>query len=126
MNLNTIEAKAFVPAADMATSRAFYLALGFEIPWTSDELAYVRHGRTSFLLQAFNEPDFIRNFQMHLLVENLDDWHARVLGSGVARQFGVKVGDPADQPWGMRDFTLFDPAGVLWRIAQNLPAPTPD
>jgi uncharacterized glyoxalase superfamily protein PhnB len=24
-------------------------------------------------------------------------------------------------PWGMRDFTLFDPSGVLWRVAQNVP-----
>lgn len=123
MNLATIEAKAFVPAVDLALSSAFYRALGFEIPWASDDLAYVRHGDSSFLLQAFDEPAFIRNFQMHLLVQNVDDWHARVLASGVAAQFGVSVGDPVDQPWAMRDFTLFDPAGVLWRIAQNLPAP---
>jgi uncharacterized glyoxalase superfamily protein PhnB len=24
------------------------------------------------------------------------------------------------QPWRMRDFTLHDPSGVLWRIAQNV------
>ena len=29
--------------------------------------------------------------------------------------------DPEDQPWAMRDFTLFDPSGVLWRVAQNTP-----
>jgi len=29
----------------------------------------------------------------------------------------VAVGEPTDQPWGMRDFTLFDPGGVLWRVA---------
>jgi uncharacterized glyoxalase superfamily protein PhnB len=28
---------------------------------------------------------------------------------------------PQDQPWAMRDFTLFDPSGVLWRVAQNIP-----
>jgi uncharacterized glyoxalase superfamily protein PhnB len=31
------------------------------------------------------------------------------------------MGSPEDQSWAMRDFTLFDPSGVLWRIAQNLP-----
>jgi len=31
--------------------------------------------------------------------------------------FGVAVGEPTDQPWGMRDLTLFDPGGVLWRVA---------
>jgi uncharacterized glyoxalase superfamily protein PhnB len=28
---------------------------------------------------------------------------------------------PADRPWGMRDFVIVDPTGVLWRIAQNIP-----
>lgn len=121
MNLAAAEIKAFVPAADLALSKAFYAALGFEIPWSSEDLAYVRLGETSFLLQAFDEPGFSKNFQMHLLVENVDDWHVHVLRSGVASRFGVKVGAPQDQPWAMRDFTLFDPSGVLWRVAQNIP-----
>ena len=121
MNLNAVEIKAFVPASDFERSKQFYLALGFEIPWSSEDLAYVHYGETSFLLQAFNEPTFIKNFQMHMLVENVDDWHAQVLASGVSVRFGVKVGDPQDQPWAMRDFTLFDPSGVLWRVAQNIP-----
>jgi hypothetical protein len=121
LNLAAVEIKAFVPAADFALSKEFYVALGFKIPWSSEDLAYVRHGETSFLLQAFNEPGFIKNYQMHLLVENVDDWHAQVLSSGVAARFGVKVGTLQDQPWAMRDFTLFDPSGVLWRVAQNIP-----
>jgi hypothetical protein len=28
-----------------------------------------------------------------------------------------------NQPWAMRDFTQYDPSGVLWRITQNLPRP---
>ena len=83
MNLTAVEIKAFVPASDFELSKQFYLALGFEIPWSSEDLAYVRHGETSFLLQAFNEPTFIKNFQMHMLVENVDDWHGQVLASGV-------------------------------------------
>jgi uncharacterized glyoxalase superfamily protein PhnB len=72
-------------------------------------------------LQAFDEPEFIKNFQMHPLVENVDDWHSHVVASGVASRYGVKLGNPQDQPWAMRDFTLFDPSGVLWRVAQNIP-----
>jgi hypothetical protein len=123
MNLEAVEIKAFVPAAEFGVSKQFYLDLGFEIPWSSDGLAYVRHGATSFLLQAFDEPGFASNYQMHMLVENADDWHAHVVSSGVARRYGVRVGTPEDQPWAMRDFTLFDPSGVLWRIAHNLPRP---
>ena len=121
MKLATIEIKAFVPASDFSLSKAFYVDLGFEIPWSSEDLAYIRHGETSFLLQAFNEPEFIKNYQMHLLVENVDDWHARVVASGVAARYGVEIGEPEDQPWAMRDFTLSDPSGVLWRVAQNIP-----
>ena len=124
MNLAAVEIKAFVPARDFAVSKAFYLALGFEVPWSSDELAYVRHGETSFLLQKFYVPEHAGNFMMHLLVENVDDWHRHVLASGVIETFGVRVEAPRDQPWGMRDFPLVDPGGVLWRVAQNIPART--
>lgn len=120
MNLSAVEIKAFVPAKDFELSKQFYMALGFEVPWSSDDLAYVRHGNTSFLLQAFAHPDFIKNYQMHLLVENVDDWHAHLVAEGVAERFKVDIGTPQDQPWAMRDFTLFDPSGVLWRIAQNI------
>jgi catechol 2,3-dioxygenase-like lactoylglutathione lyase family enzyme len=120
MTLSTVEIKAFVPAADFAVSKQFYIDLGFEIPWSDDDLAYVRHGDTSFLLQNFNEPAFIKNYQMHLLVEDVDAWHQQVLASGVAAKYKVRVGEPENQPWAMRDFVLFDPSGVLWRVAQSI------
>jgi catechol 2,3-dioxygenase-like lactoylglutathione lyase family enzyme len=119
VSLATVEIKAFVPALDLERSKAFYLALGFEIPWSSEDLAYVRFGCTSFLLQAFNHPRFVSDFQMHLLVENVADWYAHVLASGIVERFGVRVEAPQDQLWAMRDFPLFDPSGVLWRVAQN-------
>ena len=56
---------------------------------------------------------------MHLLVENVDAWHERA--KAVAQRFNVMVGAPENQPWAMRDFTLYDPSRVLWRIAQNIP-----
>lgn len=121
MNLTAVEAKPFVPASDFERAKEFYLAVGFEIPWSSEDLAYVRFGPTAFLLQAFDEPEFIHNFQMHLLVENVDDWHSHLRAIGIEERFEVRMGEPQDQPWAMRDFTLFDPSGVLWRIAQNLP-----
>lgn len=33
---------------------------------------------------------------------------------------------PAEQPWGMVDFVLTDPSGVMWRIAHNLPPLGPE
>lgn len=120
MNLAAVEIKAFVPARDLAHSLAFYRELGFEVPFSSDELAYVRHGESSFLLQQGTGPRQARNVMMHLLVENVGDWHRHVLASGVAHTPGVHVGALLEQPWRMKEFLLTDPAGVVWRIAQNI------
>jgi catechol 2,3-dioxygenase-like lactoylglutathione lyase family enzyme len=119
MNLACIEIKAFVPARDFALSLEFYQALGFKLASVFDGIAYLHCGESSFLLQDFYLKELADNFQMHLLVENVADWHGKALD--VARRFDVKVGEPEDQPWAMRDFVLFDPSGVLWRIAQNIP-----
>ncbi|KRA53914.1 glyoxalase [Pseudoxanthomonas sp. Root65] len=121
MNLDTIEMKAFVPAKDLAESIAFYEALGFEAIRESDELAYLRHGSTAFLLSRFYLREHAENFVMHLLVENADDWHRNVEASGVVARFSVRLSTPDDRPWGIRDFTLIDPTGVLWRIGHVLP-----
>jgi uncharacterized glyoxalase superfamily protein PhnB len=115
--LAVTEIKAFVPAKDFALSIAFYEALGFTLASADDGIAYFHFGDSSFLLQDFFVQAHTNNFQMHLLVENVDAWHAQA--KPVAARFGVKIGEPEDQPWRMRDFTLFDPSGVLWRIGQN-------
>ena len=117
--LTTIAAKAYVPAKDFALSKQFYQDLGFEVVWSTDDLAYVRSGISSFLLQNFYNPEHAGNFMMHLLVENVDAWWQHVEARGLTAKYGVKAEPPADRPWGMRDFVLVDPTGVLWRIAQN-------
>ena len=118
-NLSAVEVKAFVPARDFALSMQFYEALGFTRASVFDGIAYFHCGNSSFLLQDFFVREHADNFQMHLLVENVDDWHRKAMG--VAATFDVKIGRPEVQPWAMRDFSLFDPSGVLWRIAQNIP-----
>jgi len=119
-NMTTIEAKAFVPAKDFTLAKQFYQDLGFELAWSSDDLAYVRHGRSSFLLQNFYNPEYAGNFMMHLLVEDVEAWWRHVRGAGIAAKYGVTVEPPADRPWGIRDFVVVDPTGVLWRIGQNI------
>ena len=42
-NLNSVELKTLVPAKDFARSRDFYQAPGFSMPWSDDNLAYLRH-----------------------------------------------------------------------------------
>jgi len=73
-NMATVEIKAFVPARDFGLSKRFYQDLGFTLAWSDDDLAYFRHGNSSFLLQNFFNEEAARNFMMHLLVEDLDAW----------------------------------------------------
>jgi catechol 2,3-dioxygenase-like lactoylglutathione lyase family enzyme len=120
-NMAVIEVKAFVPARDFALSKQFYEDLGFELAWASEDLAYFRHGDASFLLQDFYHPDHAGNFMMHLLVEDVEAWWRHVKAKALAAKYAVKAEPPEDRPWGLRDFVLVDPTGVLWRIGQNIP-----
>lgn len=119
-NLKTVEIKAFVPAKDHALSKRFYADLGFTMASDSDGIAYFHHGETSFLLQDFHVQALAENLQMHLLVEDVDAWRAAVDTADLAARYGVSVTPVETRPWRMRDFVLFDPSGVMWRIAQNV------
>jgi catechol 2,3-dioxygenase-like lactoylglutathione lyase family enzyme len=122
-NLRTVEIKAFVPARDMELSLRFYRDLGFEVPWSSDELAYLHAGDCSFLLQKFYVPDHAANFMMHLLVADVEAWWRRVESQRLPERYGVRASPPGDRPWGIRDFVLTDPTGVMWRIGRNIGGP---
>jgi catechol 2,3-dioxygenase-like lactoylglutathione lyase family enzyme len=121
-DLTAVEIKAFVPAKDFELSKRFYRELGFEVAWSSGDLAYMRHGSTSFLLQNFYEPTHAGNFMMHLLVQDVDSWWSYVEGRDFIAKYGVMIEPISDKPWGMRDFAISDPTGVLWRIGQNIPS----
>jgi uncharacterized glyoxalase superfamily protein PhnB len=120
MNLQTVEIKAFVPAKNFELSKRFYQDLGFSMESSTDDVAYICYGNCAFLLQNFHVQAFAENLMMHLLVDSADDWWQHVQQSGVVGRYGVRAEAPQDQPWGMRDFVLFDPSGVLWRIGHNL------
>ena len=118
--LRTVELKAFVPSKNFALSKQFYQELGFEVAWSSDDLAYLRRGGSSFLLQNFYNKEHADNFMMHLLVDDVEAWWRHVEAQGLISRYGVRAEAPADKPWGIRDFVIVDPTGVLWRIGQNI------
>lgn len=122
-NMDTIEIKAFLPAQDFDLSKRFYLDLGFTMAWGSDEMAYLHAGRSSFLLTRFYEKPFAENLMMSLLVVDVEAWWQHVVAQDLGARYGVRVNPPEDRPWGMRDFTIDDPSGVLWRIGQSIEQP---
>ena len=114
------EIRAFVPSKNFEQSKAFYTELGFDIISCEHGVAYVSLGGSSFLLQDFYVKEYADNCMMHLLVDDVDHHWRHVCDTQLEARFDVRVSAPADQPWGMRDFTLHDPSGVLWRIGQRI------
>jgi uncharacterized glyoxalase superfamily protein PhnB len=119
-DLKVVEIKAFVPAKNYELSKAFYCDLGFIMASDEEGIAYFYRDNCSFLLQDFYEQSHANNFMMHLLVKDVENWYRHIISSGAIEKYGVKITEPADRPWQMRDFVLYDPSGVLWRIAQKI------
>ncbi|UKE50254.1 glyoxalase [Xanthomonas translucens] len=118
----SLELKVFVPARDFALSVEFYREVGFVAEPLGEGLVCFRHGeRCAFLLQDFYEQALAHNLMLHLWVEDADAWWRRLDAADLVGRFGARVGVPEDRPWGMRDFSLHDPGGVLWRIGHALP-----
>ncbi len=121
--LHSLELKVFVPAQEFGVSAQFYAAVGFVPEPLGDGLTCFRHGdRCAFLLQDFYHEGLARNLVLHLWVEDADAWWRRLQLADLAGRYGARLGAPEDRPWGMRDFTLHDPCGVLWRIGHGLDA----
>lgn len=124
--MTAIEIKAHVPARDFELSKRFYQDLGFTLCWSSDGLAFLHqgphgdHGKAGILLQNFYHKELAENLQMHLLVADADAWWAHILERRIPETYGVRAAAPADRDYRMRDFVIFDPCGVRWRIAQTL------
>ncbi|MCV2402481.1 VOC family protein [Marinomonas sp. C2222] len=118
--MKSIEIKAFVPAKDYELSKQFYVDFGFEMASDNNGIAYFKSGDSSFLLQDFYEEEHANNFMMHLLVEDAHACHTQLKNAGIASKYQVKMTEPVEQPWGMLDFVIIDPSGVLWRVGQNI------
>ena len=121
-NMATVEIKAFVPSKDFELSKNFYTELGFTVAWSSTDMAYLHAGKSSFLLQKFYVKEYADNFMIHMLVEDVEAWWNHIVSRQLAKKYGVRANPPEDRPWGIREFTIDDPTGVLWRIGQSIEA----
>jgi hypothetical protein len=117
----TVEAlRPFVPAKDFALSQRFYSDLGFTVTPLGPDLAKVRLGDHSFLLQNYFVEEWAGNFMMHLLVKDLDAWWRHIASLDLAARYGVSAPSaPKREPWGLTVVYVVDPAGVLWHVAER-------
>jgi uncharacterized glyoxalase superfamily protein PhnB len=115
-----VDMKAFVPAKDLALSKAFYTDLEFALNWSNDEIAELQIGSFRFLLQKFYVAEHAGNFMMSLQVEDADAWWEHIQRQDFTKKYpGIMCRPPAMQPWGIRVLYLSDPTGVLWHITDN-------
>jgi hypothetical protein len=111
--------RAFLPTRDIALSISFYETLGF-LKLLDSDVAIFRAGSGAFILMRRYDPVWAENCMMQLMVDDLDAWWTHISSLDLSSRFGVaSPRAPATQPWGLRVAYLFDPAGVLWHIAQR-------
>jgi len=109
----------FVPARDFAVSKRFYAALGFRLSHEGEDVAMLKLGECSFILQNFYNQEMAENLMVQLMVRDADAWWRGVDIAALTAEFGVKPPRaPAVQPWGLKVGFLFDPSGVLWHVAE--------
>jgi catechol 2,3-dioxygenase-like lactoylglutathione lyase family enzyme len=118
-NLVILELKTLLPSKDFELSKRFYQDMGFQIGWSSERQAYLYQQKASFILTRYYVKDWAENLLMHLLVEDVEAWWQKIKSMDLPGKYGITTAPPEQRPWGIRDFTVHDPAGVLWRIGQD-------
>ena len=108
-----------LPVADIEQATVFYTRAGFDVRnYDGGGFAFVSYEDESvFDLDPADAFDVKANRAgCYLVVPDADAWHRRLFGAGLS------VTDIADQPWGMREFTLTDPDRNHIRIGHRIEA----
>ena len=111
------DVRIFVPALDLAVSKAFYVALGWQFNWEEGNLVELELAGHRFLLQGYYERAWAENFMIHVSVDDAEAWHAHA--ATVVPQFpNTNVAPPKRQDYGAVVTHVWDPCGVLLHFAQ--------
>ncbi|MFD8598190.1 bleomycin resistance protein [Kitasatospora sp. NPDC059646] len=113
-----------VPVRDLAAALARYRRLGF----TAESYAggggygFVSRGAVELHLTEWAEHDPLRTGAVvYLYVSDADAVHAEWSAADVPG----RLTDPADTPYGLREFGYVDPDGTLHRVGSPGPSGTP-
>ncbi len=117
---------------DLDAVRSFYLdVLELPLVFQDDVSAVFGLGDTLInLLEATAAPDLVApvpatavggaaQMMLSLWVDDVDSTCAELAERGVRLLNG-----PVDRPWGKRTAAFADPAGTVWEVAQDIPAPS--
>jgi catechol 2,3-dioxygenase-like lactoylglutathione lyase family enzyme len=105
-----------VVVPDLRAALAFYLRLGFVVDRETPGFVTLRWDKMFlFVAENRNAPTAQRWTNVRIIVPNADVVWQHV------NEIGLPVGSPiADRPYGLRDFTVKDPAGFEIRFAEVL------
>lgn len=119
IDLKASDLRTFVPAKDFATSKDFYVSLGWKLKWSDDNLALLEIANQRFYLQRYYVKEWAENSMLHISVEDAESCFKQItelIGSG--RFPGVRASNPKREPYGALVTYVWDPAGVLLHLAQ--------
>ena len=107
----------FLYVSDLDRSKAFYKdVMGWTLNTDTPEVGGFAFGNSYLVIRGDDRDAADRRFaggqHVAVMVDDVDAEHRRLLAAG------AQVGDVADQPWGERNFSLSDPDGYEWVIAQ--------
>ncbi len=108
---------AIIPCADLEASTAFYGRLGFRLDSDHGDYRILADGRGWHLHLRHQDgwpPHIEANpFGLYLYVEDVD-----AVAEGV-RELIIEPGAPHVKPWGMYEFAVSDPSGLLVRVGRE-------
>lgn len=121
--MGTERPEPILPVRDLPRTRAFYQSLGFRSGYRDDNYDILRRG--GLVVHLEHDADLIpeRNrFSCYWRVPNADVLFKEFSALGLPSEGMPRLTEPADEPWGMREFTMKDPSGNLIRVGHELPS----
>ena len=114
----------FLGTDDLPATLAFYQEkLGFDLAWewgSPLEVAAVCRDQVEITLTCRSDAKPGGTSRLYISIDAIDDYHAHLQRTGVAIDVGI-----GDRPYGMRDFSVADPAGNVLTFGQPLPQAQP-
>ena len=109
-----------LPVNDLARARKFYESLGFTAGYHDDRYEILRRGELVVHLEARELVPADNETSCYWRVTDADALYREFAALGLPAEGSPSLSEPFDEPWGMREFTLNDPAGNLIRIGREL------
>lgn len=119
IDLKVSDVRTFLPAEDFATSKDFYVALGWTVKWSDANLALLEIANQRLYLQNGYAKEWAENCMLHLTVDDAEACFEQVTALIESKRFaGVRVSKPKQEPYGALVTYVWDPCGVLIHMAQ--------